>query len=959
MTAERWRKIEELFHAAQERNANDRQAFLAQGCQGDDELRRQIEALLAQDEDGQILDRPAAELLTETTRDRTARSLSAGEKLGHYEIAGLLGAGGMGEVYRARDSRLRRDVAIKVLPIEVSRDPERRQRFEREGRSVASLNHPNVVSIYDVGEARGVYFLVTELVDGEPLRTGDLGIRKALEIAVQIAAGLAAAHRAGIVHRDLKPANILLTRSGQIKILDFGLAKLSDATPDSVAQSERLKSQSGMVMGTLNFMSSEQLRGGPIDHRSDIFSLGVLLYELLTGKRPFPDTPAEAIAAILNNDPPELPETVPPGVRQTVAHCLEKDPSKRFQSASDLGFALAALAQGSGRIASSPPPSPTEYGRRQRVWIAAVTMASLTAGAFAFAYFTHRTPEANIVRFSFAPPFQADFFNVAVSPDGTRIALTDVNVPGSVNVAGSALWLRSSDSLSARKLPGTDGATCPFWSPDGRSLGFASHHGLQRLDFSEGQTATRTVTPFAVYPSGGAWSPQGVILYQPVSNGSGLYRVPANGGVPAPATMLNSARKDIAHRYPQFLPDGRHFIYWVWSAQEENTGEYVGSLDAQEKVMDGPLVRTWRQARYMDPGYLLFLQGSTLMARRFDPARLRFTGEPRAFAEHIGTDWINTGRALFSTSATGVLVYQEAVQQEDRIVLRGRNGSTLRTIESPIINSSDPSLDPLERNVVFDGMGRNGVEEIWRTDLQRGVSSRLTTAQVSNMNPVFSPDGQRIAFRSNRSGTFDLYAKNADGTGEDELLAKSLNPKGRVSWSMDGRFLVYFEADPVSMRDIWVLSLEGDRKTFPFLKTAADEDEGRLSPVRDGQGHLWMAYSSDETGSQEIYLRPFLPGATGGAAGAKVRVSASGGSSPIWRKDGRELYYLEQAKLMAVDVKIGSSPEIGVPHRLFDAPQAKESGFAVFADGQRFLFFEPAGEPPTINVVLNWTAGLR
>ena len=957
MTSERWRKIEELFHAAQELNANGRQAFLAQACQGDDELRRQIEALLARDEDGQILDRPATELLPETTTHRTAPSLSAGEKLGHYEIVDLVGSGGMGEVYRARDSRLRRNVAIKVLPSEVSRDPERRQRFEREGRSVALLNHPNVVSIYDVGEARGIYFLVTELVEGKPLRTADLGVRKALEIAVQIASGLAAAHQAGIVHRDLKPANILLTRSGQVKILDFGLAKLNDAPADGFAQSETVKTQSGMVIGTVNYMSPEQLRGGPIDQRSDIFSFGVILYELLSGRRAFAGSSAEAIAAILNNDLPELPETVPSGVRQIVAHCLEKDPAKRFQSASDLGFAIAALAQNSGRI-GSPAASAASHRSRQ-VWIVAATLASLTAAAFAFAFFTRRTPEANIVRFSFAPPFQADAFNVAVSPDGTRIALTDVVVPGSVNIAGSALWLRSSDSLTAQKLPGTDGATSPFWSPDGRSLGFASHHGLQRLDFSEGQTATRTLTPFAVYPSGGAWSPHDVILYQPVSSGSGLYRVPANGGVPAPATMLNSARKEIAHRYPQFLPDGRHFIYWVWSAQEDNTGEYVGSLDPQEKVVDGPLVRTWRQARYMDPGYLLYLQGSTLMARRFDPAKLRFTGEPRAFAEHIGTD-LNTGRALFSTSATGVLVYQDAVQQEDRIVLRGRNGSTLRTMEAPV-NSSYPSLDPLERNVVFSGTNPNGVLEIWRTDLQRGVSSRLTMPQVSNLNPVFSPDGQRIAFRSNRSGTFDLYAKKADGTGEDELLVKSPNPKGRVSWSMDGRFLVYFEADPVSMRDIWVLPLEGDRKPFPFLKTPSDEDEGRLSPVRDGQGYLWMAYSSDETGSPEVYLRPFLPGATAGAAGAKVRVSPSGGSSPIWRKDGRELFYLEQTKLMAVDVKLGRSPEIGVPHRLFDAPQARATGFAVFADGQRFLFFEPAGEPPTfrINVVLNWTAGLR
>jgi len=950
MTAGRWRKIEELFHAAQERNAKDRPAFLAQACQGDDELRRQIEALLAEDKEGQILDRPAAELLTETTQHRAAPSLSAGEKLGHYEIVGLVGAGGMGEVYRARDSRLRRSVAIKVLPNEVSRHPERRQRFEREGRSVAALNHPNVVSIYDVGEARGIYFLVTELVDGEPLRTADLGVGKALEIAVQITSGLAAAHHAGIVHRDLKPANILLTRSGQVKILDFGLAKLSEETSNGGAQSETLKTQTGMVMGTVNYMSPEQLRGGPTDQRSDIFSFGVILYELLAGQRAFAGTTAEVMAAILNDDLPELPETVPPGVRQIVAHCVEKDPGKRFQSASDLGFAIAALAQGSGRVASTPAPVGKRHSRQ--VWIAAAAVAALIGAAFAFGYFTHRVPDLGAIRLSLTPPVNSDEFDLAISPDGSRIAFGD----------DMGLWLRSLASLTAQKLPGTEGAIRPFWSPDGRSLGFITPDGVKKMDFSGGQATVQRVTPFAGYFfGGGAWNQRGVILFQPDQTGSGLYQVPASGGTPSPATTISLARHEIAHRYPQFLPDGRHFLYWVWSAVEENTGVYIGSLDQKEKMMQGPLVRTWREAHYAEPGYLLFLQGTALMARRFDPQKLTFTGDPRPLPEHLDLQIQWTGEAAFSTSSTGVLVYEEArAPSPAHVVLTGRDGNQLRTIEAPP-GSGSPSLDPSERNVVFYAEDENAIEDLWRIDLERGVSSRVTSGGASNREPLWSPDGSRIAFRSNRYGVFDLFAKNADGSGEEELLVKSPHTKLLSSWSMDGRFLVYDEVDPISKfrRDMWVLPLEGDRKPTLFLRTGFNTIEGALSPVRDDQGNLWMAYDSNETGSAEIYLRQFQPGALSGPTGPKLRISANGGVLPVWRKDGRELFYLQKRALMAVDVKLTATPQIGVPHKLFDAPSI--DSFSVFGNGQRFLFLNPAvvSSPAKIDVVLNWTAGLK
>jgi serine/threonine protein kinase len=954
MTSERWRKIEDLFHQAQARDEKERPAFLAMACQGDNELRRQIEVLLAQDADGQILDGPAAELLSETNRHSTVRSLSSGDKLGPYEIVALVGAGGMGEVYRAHDSRLRRDVALKVLPIEVSRDSERRQRFEREGRSVAALNHPNIVSIHDVGEDRGLYFLVTELVDGEPLRAIGLGPHKAMEIAVQIAAGLAAAHQAGIVHRDLKPANILLTRGGQVKILDFGLAKLGDAAQNDFEKGETLKTQTGMIMGTLNYMSPEQLRGVDADHRSDIFSFGVILYELLSGKRAFPGVTAEVIAAILNPTPLELPESVPAGVRQILAHCLEKDPSKRFQSASDLGFALSAMAQGSGGIASIPAQGGST-GRR-RFWIGTALVAGMLAAAFALAFFSRQAPPVNVARFSFAPPFRADELEAVVSPDGTRIAFSSVNGDD-----GSALWVRPIDSLTARKLPGTEDASDPFWSPDGRSLGFISEgSGIKRLDLSDSQSSAQTVHSLALFYSGSAaWGRQGDILYQPEQTGSGLYRIPVNGGTPVPVTKLNRARSEISHRYPQFLPDGRHFIYWVWSAVEENTGVYVGSLDANEKLMEVPLIRTWREARYAQPGYLLFLQGKTLMARRFDAAKLRFTGEAHSLPDAIGLAGSKTGYAKFSVSETGTLVYQEGVHPATRIVLRDRTGHQLQTVEGPP-DSRQPRLDAREKNLIVFAEDENTVEQLWKIELDRGIFSRLTAGHGSNMMGRWSPDGRHIAFCSNRSGNYDLYSKNADASGEEELLLRSPHTKFLCGWSTDGRYLIYDEFDPLSKAGIWALPLTGNRKPIPFRKTGFNEFGGPVSPVPDSEGHLWMAYSSDEAGSSDVYLRPLVLGVSGEMEGSKVRVSSGGGLfNARWRSDGRELFYIGNGKLMAVDIKLGSgTPEIGKPHKLFDVAGYE---FTAFGDGQRFLVIEPAAEvaSPSINVVLNWTVGLK
>jgi serine/threonine protein kinase/DNA-binding winged helix-turn-helix (wHTH) protein len=943
------------------------------------ELRQHLEVLVPQE--------PASEDGDESP---------VGQTVSRYRILAELGRGGAGVVYKAEDTRLGRTVALKFLPDELSNDKSAVERFQREARAVSALNHPNICTLYDVGELDGRPFFTMEHLEGQTLgeRIGrkPVELNKLLDLAIQIAEGLTAAHANGIIHRDIKPANIFVTSREVAKILDFGLAKSMDvkagvnAAPAANGDVEHLTSP-GSTLGTLAYMSPEQARGEELDARTDLFSFGAVLYEMATGTPAFHGaTPAVIHDATLNRaatPPVQLNPDVPAELERMIDKALEKDRDLRYQSAAEMRTDLRRLKRApgnvpavvssdrtaadlkaelewavqSGRVNISPPESLTRQAKGRWFWPSVaglLGLATLIATAFALGYMTRRTPEAAIVRFSFAPP-SASAFDISVSPDGTRIALADTN-------QGSGLWLRSIDSLTAQKLSGTDNANSSFWSPDGRSLGFISGgKGLQRLDFSGGQSSVQTLASASFFPFSGSWSPQGVILYPPESTGGGLYRVPAAGGVPVPVTRLNSTRQEIVHLYPQFLPDGRHFISWVWSTSEGNTGEYIGSLDPQEKVPEGPLVRTWREARYAEPGYLLFLQGSTLMARRFDPTRLRFTGEPSALPEQIGQDWGETGHAMFSTSATGTLVYQEAFQPVAHVVLRNRVGDQLRTIEAPL-GSYGPSLDPREKNVVVFGTDENGVNQLWRIDLERGISSPLTSAHAPSEWPEWSLDGQRIAFCSNKSGTFDLYAKNADGSGEEELLIKSPHTKSPAGWSMDGRFLVYQELDPATKVGIWALPLNGDRKPIPFRKTGFNEVGGTLSPVPDSQGHLWMAYESDETGSFEVYLRPFLPGAPGGPAGAKVRVSAGGeaGLKSQWRRDGRELFYIEHGKVMAVDVKLGIVPEIGVPHRLFDAHGADTFEFAAFADGQRFLFIEPASDAPApkINVVLNWVAGL-
>jgi len=950
MSDHQWARVEDIFHQAVELAPESRAVFLDQACGGNESLRREVESLLDHEsENGSTFAHPAADQPPQT--------------IAHYRILSKLGQGGMGAVYRATDTKLGREVAIKVLPAFFAEDPDRLARFTREAKVLASLNHPNIAQIYGIEESNGVRALVMELVPGKTLgalvKPGPLPIETALNYAKQIADALEAAHEKGITHRDLKPANIMVTPEGVVKVLDFGLAAVSqvstpaDGNPSNSPTLTIRATQAGTIMGTAAYMSPEQASGKPVDKRADIWSFGVVLFEMLTGRRLFGgETISHTLADVLRGpiDFNALPPGTPAKIRELLKRCLERNVKNRLRDIGDGRIAIEEVLSGVPQDAVSVAVPP----RRILLLGTVAVVALLIAGVLAFAYFTRKTPEAAAARFSFAPQFQATALDVAVSPDGKRIAFAHSN-------DRSSIWLRSVDSFAAEELPGTDQAVRPFWSPDGLSLGFFSSNRLRTMQVGNRQSPVQTLTS-AYELSGGAWSPEG-ILYSPQATGMGLYRIPANGGASVPVTRLNAERNELSHRYPQFLPDGRHFIYWVWSTSDEYTGIYAGSLDPKEKLPKGPLVRTWREARYAEPGYLLFLQGSRFVAQRFDAAHMRPTGVPLSLPELVGISEGNTGRAMFSVSPGGVLVYQEAVQLPGaRIVWRDRLGKQTRSIEAPQgSRSSWVSLAPDEKRVVVAGEDENALEDLWVVDLDRAASLRLTAIHGSNQYPVWSPDGRRIAFRSNRTGAYDLYAKLADGIGEgEELLVKSPNTKYAGSWSLDGRFMVYGEEDPKTGYDIWVLPLEGDRKPFPFLKTEFNESNGTLSPVLDSQGHQWMAYTSNETGRDEIYLRPFLPGSPAGPAGSKVRVSTGGGFHPQWRKDSRELFYVTADKMWAVDVKLGGTPEIGTPQVLF-AHSWSNSSYAAFADGHRFLFLEPAGESPIpkINVVLNWTAELK
>jgi serine/threonine protein kinase len=871
-------------------------------------------------------------------------TLAIGARLGPFEITGSLGAGGMGEVYRARDARLGRDVAIKVLPMSFSTDADRLQRFEQEARAAAALNHPNILAVHDIGTQDGAPYIVSELLEGETLRDrlsgGGLPVRKATEYAVQIARGLAAAHEKGIVHRDLKPDNVFITSDGRVKILDFGLAKLTEveaaAASASLLPTTAPHTLPGVVLGTIGYMAPEQVRGLATDHRSDIFALGTVLYEMLSGQRAFAgDTAMDAMTAILKEDPPDLPadQHIPPGLSRIVDRCLEKSPSMRFKSADDLAFALDALSSQSG-TADAAVGTVAPHGRDRLGWIVAGLLAIVIAVLVALP-FVRTPPAAPETRLDITTPSTSEPSSFAISPDGRRLAYvaTVDSVP--------RLWLRSLDSTTAQLLPGTDGASFPFWAPDGRSLGFFALGKLKRLDL--GGTQPQELADSA--GRGGAWNADGVILFARGGTGT-LFRVPASGGESVAVTKLTTGQG--SHRFPQFLPDGRRFLYYS-QGSVESRGIYLGSLDSTESKR---LTAAEAAGVFASPDWLLFVRQGALVARHVDLDRGELSGDAVAVAESILFD-TNVNSAAVSIATSGVITYRTGSGNRRQLTWFSRTGQMLGTFsEADDSGLAAPKVSPDGRRVVVY-RSVQGNNDIWILD---GVhSTRLTSDLGQDRYGIWSSDGSRIFFDSTRKGLRQIYWKPSNNIGTEQLLLETNEDKVVLDRSNDGRFLLFQGYESTLAWNTWVLPLVGNDKPFAFLNSRADERNSRFSP--DGR---WVVYSSNESGRYEIYVRPFPKN------DVQFPISTGGGIWCQWRPDGKEVYYIaSDGKLMGVPIAIkGSVVEAGSPVALF---QTRILGggtnidlgqqYDVAPDGRLLMnvVVEEVAATP-ITVVLNWAA---
>ncbi len=898
--------------------------------------------------------------------------LPEGKRIGRYEIRSKIGEGGMGEVYAARDEQIHRDVAIKLLPSAFSADADRLRRFEQEAQAAGSLNHPNILVVYDVGSHDGAPYVVSELLEGETLRDrmagGALPQRKAIDYGLQIAHGLAAAHEKGIIHRDLKPENLFITKDGRVKILDFGLAKLLTRVDSNQSQTDiptqRADTDPGVVMGTIGYISPEQLRSKPADHRSDIFSFGAILYEMLSGRRAFRgESTADTVSAILREDPPDLSQTnraVSPALERVVNHCLEKNPEERFHSSRDLAFAIEALSGSASMSGSSDtvltaiPPS-----RKKRLdtlgWIAAAVFL-VTTLVLAVLYFRRAEQPSQTMRFPLPAPEKLDYRGeLALSPDGRHVAFV---VTGA---GGKTLWVRSVDSLEARELPGTSDATLPFWSPDSNSIGFFASNKLKKTDLAGG--APQTLAEATADARGAAWGANGTIIFTPGFT-TPLSKVSAAGGTVQPLTELDQTREQTSHRWPSFLPDGRRFLYFARAKKKEAEGIYIGSLDSKEGKF---LLSTNLRATYAagpdgtNTGYLLFLRDKTLMAQFFDTTRLELRGEPSIVAEGVLTypeEGGPTGYASFSASANGHLIYLRGNITVHQLGWFDRAGKSLGDVGSRGL-WYEPSQSPDGSRVVV-GRTDSAASDIWLLDLARGTTTRFTFDAAPDACPLWSADGTRIVFSSNRDGgIFNLFQKISTGAGSDELLLKTDHNKFADDWFSGeaGEFLLFESDSPQTRYDLWVLPLTGDRKPYPFLQTEFNETHSQFSP--DGR---FVAYASDESGRAEVYVQTFP------ATGGKWQVSNGGGDQPQWRNDGKELFYIAPDKtLMAVPIAAGASLQPGAPVALFatrittNSLTGDRNHFMVTTDGQRFLVNNvlDEGNKEPITFVLNWAANLK
>jgi serine/threonine protein kinase/Tol biopolymer transport system component len=886
--------------------------------------------------------------------------MSPQQSIGHYRITAKLGEGGMGAVYRATDTKLNRDVAIKVLPEAFSQDSARMQRFEREAQVLASLNHPNIAAIYGVEQGA----IVMELVEGADL-AGPLPVDTVIDFARQIAAGLEAAHEKGIVHRDLKPANIKVTAEGQIKLLDFGLAKAreessstSTASPTMSPTLSLAMTQAGMILGTAAYMSPEQARGKPVDRRADIWAYGVILYELLTGRHLYGgETVTDTLAAVVLKDPDfsALPESTPPRLRRIIERCLRKDPKLRMRDIGEARIALdepelpAPVSQADAATRPSPP----------RAWIAASAIFGVALIALAAVHFRETPPPREMVRFAVPAPdgaFFGNFNNLALSPDGRKLVF-------SVGAGGRVmLWMRSLDSFEARPLPGTETANFPFWSPDSRFVGFSADGKLKKMDLSGGPPQTLCAVGGNA-PTIGAWTPDGFIYF---ANGrEGIFRVPQAGGEPVRITTTNMPAGESFHAYPTTLPDGRNMLMLVTATAQAKSLIYLMSLDGKQKK---PLFQTQRSFSYVPPrdnetvGHILLIQQDTLMAQPVDPKTFAAAGDAFPIADHVGNQ---LSQAFFTASVTGALAYRGGGNMgATQLTWMDRTGKVLSNLGS----TADYGPVALSRDGTRAAVGLQDSQnlDIWMFDLARGIPSRFTFNPQEDTDPAWSPDGTKLAFSSRRDGSlYALYAKDSSGTALEQQLHKADAQERVTDWSPDGKFLIYARVGQRGTA-LWTLSDPLDpaqRKAAAYLDDEHSTTEGQFSPGPAGLPR-WVAYTSNESGRSEIFVQSFPAGA------GKFQISKGGGTQARWRRDGKEMFYIApDGKLMAVDVKTSPRFEAGIPHALFDSRILVPNSVAVVRydvapDGQRFLVNTSAqaaggtaSEP--IHVVLNWLAGVK
>ena len=954
MTDERWARVKALFQAVVERPVAERDAFLADAAADDRALHDEVKSLIASDEAKvSVLDRsviPGGNLFSDSLTsppasiDQEVRAVNRElQQVGPYEVVGLLGIGGMGAVYRTRDPKLNRDVALKVLSTEFSLDPDRLARFRREAQVLAALNHPNIAAIYAVEESTNIQALVLELVEGptlaERMALGPIPLAHCLSIAKQIATALEAAHEQGIIHRDLKPSNIKLRSDGVAKVLDFGLAK----TLGTDSRIGDAATRDGIILGTAAYMPPEQAKGQPVDKRADVWAFGCVLFEMLAARPAFRgDTFTELLAAVIKDDPDwsGIPAEVPEGVRTLVRRCLRKDPRQRLQAVADARIEIedaeTAPRAGNGVRAN-------RLGSAERVgWILAVTgLTMLAAGALT------RGPGSDVgspeTRLEITAAATTDPASIAISPDGQKVVFSAADASGQPQ-----LWLRLLTDVASRALASTEGGRYPFWSPDSRSIGFFANGRLKRVDLDGASVREIADAPLGL---GGTWSTGDTIVYSPNWVGP-LLRVAANGGAAAEVTRLTPEQS--GHRFPQFLPDNRHFLFESIESGGISGVVYVGDVSGGAAKK---LIESGASAAYDHTGHVLFGRGgpaaTTLVAQKFDSRTLALVGNPFRIAETISSG-LDPASAALSVSAAGPIAYRSDSGARRQLVWFDRSGTLISRLGNADAITLNPALSPDGRYVALRrSLGEN--TDIWLVDTKTGLPSRLTASAGLHNFPVWSPDSRYVTFTANphRTGVNDFYRKAIDGTGSEDLVLATQQNKGLSDWSADGRFLLYRIVNPETGNDIWAVSL-ADRQEWPVVQTTFDERDGQFSP--DGR---WIAYQSNETGSFEIWLRSFPN------PGTRIRISNNGGTQVRWRRDGRELFYIApDGRLMGVPIAPGpdgQTLEASGPVALFATQIGgawqgnNRHQYMVAPDGQRFLMNTVTPEATsTITIIQNW-----